>query len=145
MTNERISDAKKKIISALNTASTNRFWEGTISERKQNFRYLHIYITNIVFPEMAGMALNMNNISHWYRNWHASGESNYNTMNNTITLNGRLSMITYLHEIGHAIEEIGMSQSKAQEFAISIFKEAYPKKFEILSKLHDGGMFIKEV
>ena len=58
-----------------------------------------------------------------------SGGSSYNTMSNTITMRGRLSIVTLLHEFGHAR---GFGEKKACIFSINLFKRVFPKQYERL-------------
>lgn len=67
-----------------------------------------------------------------------SGESTYHPYFNIITMRGKLSIITLLHEFGHALK--GKSETKAQSWAVGLFKKVYPKQFE---KLETDGHFFK--
>lgn len=50
---------------------------------------------------------------------------------NTIFLNGSLSILSTLHEFGHALE--GRSELKACRWSIHLFKQCWPKTFERLT------------
>lgn len=71
--------------------------------------------------------------------WIDSGGSFYNPSRQTILLNGRISVLTFLHEWGHVL--YGSSEEKANEFARTIFKQVFPKQYEKLKT--QGRMLVK--
>ena len=70
-----------------------------------------------------------------------SGMSSYNSHNGKLTLVNRLSLITFFHEVGHAI--FGYDEDKAQQYAIDTFKYLYPHSFNRLISINNGRMLIK--
>ena len=58
-----------------------------------------------------------------------SGSSSYHPASHTITMRGRLSVVTLLHEFGHAR---GFGEKKACIFSINLFKRVFPKQYERL-------------
>lgn len=110
------------------------FWRGTVEDRKKTFLRLHKFL-----ELLSGKRVKLKfSIPAEICRWGNSGKSNYNVFANTITLKGRLSVITFLHEWGHAL---GMDEKKAQEFAVSIFSTVYPEKFNKLRKI--GPMYVR--
>lgn len=69
-------------------------------------------------------------------------EDNWNYIPKTNTITGKkenLSIISALHELGHAI--YGISELKACVFSIEIFKACFPKEFKKLK--WEGHMLMK--
>ncbi|MHA1280201.1 MAG: hypothetical protein ACTSQ8_23680 [Candidatus Helarchaeota archaeon] len=59
-----------------------------------------------------------------------SFKSNYNRLTHTITMIGRPSVITYLHEFAHAM---GENEIGAVRWSCSLFKRIWPDKWEKLT------------
>lgn len=59
-----------------------------------------------------------------------SFESCYSPMNGVIHMNGKLSIITFLHEYAHAL---GRDEEKAVLWSLSLFKRTFPIAFEKLN------------
>ena len=136
MTNEMI-DRIDKTRAILTTKYRNRFWEGKIQDRKDAMKELNTDMNEIFGLEVK---LITKHIPHFYRLWERSDNSQYDTISKTITLRGRISLITYLHEYGHAL---GLNQEMSQAFATHIFERAYPEKLANLIALN-GGMMIAQ-
>jgi len=64
-----------------------------------------------------------------------SGDSNYNPADHRITMLGKLSIITFLHEIGHAVFQY--DEHMARVWSIKLFKKVYPKAYARL-EVHNG-------
>jgi hypothetical protein len=64
--------------------------------------------------------------------WHFSGDSEFNYTTNTITLRGRLSVVSYLHEWGHALGY--REQERAQAYAVGLFKLVFPQQYARLKR-----------
>lgn len=62
-----------------------------------------------------------------------SGSSSYQPATNTITMRGKLSIITLLHEFAHAR---GYDERKAVAWSVSLFARVYPKQYARL--IHEG-------
>jgi hypothetical protein len=58
-----------------------------------------------------------------------SGDSYYDRLNHKIMMQGKLSIITLLHEFAHAR---GRGEKGACIFSLNLFKRVYPKQFEKL-------------
>jgi hypothetical protein len=64
-----------------------------------------------------------------------SGGSYYDELSNSIVMTGKLSIITFLHEIAHAV--YGHDEQMARAWSIKLFKKVYPKAFARL-KVSNG-------
>lgn len=62
-----------------------------------------------------------------------SFQSHYDRLTDTITMVGKLSIITYLHEYAHAL---GKDEYGAVKWSLSLFKRVYPIAFEKLNPLN---------
>ena len=127
--------AENKIISYLKENEAN-FWNGSIADRKVAFTNLNGSLNKLFQKETCILFAVPNRLGKWKN----SGQSYYNWIADIILLQGRLSVITYLHEYGHSL---GMGEKSAQRFASDLFKEAFPKRFAKLSKSSDKVMFVK--
>lgn len=58
-----------------------------------------------------------------------SGSSNYNLTTHMITMSGNLSIITFLHEYGHALQK---GERSATAWSVNLFKRVFPNQFEKL-------------
>jgi len=96
----------------------SRPWRGSLAERKTKFRKVHEDLcqvygkqTTLVFGRIDGSC---------------SGHSCYNPASDTITLHGRLSVVTYLHEVAHAL---GRDERGACRWSINLFAKCFPREF----------------
>jgi hypothetical protein len=55
----------------------------------------------------------------------------YSPMSDTITMIGKLSIITYLHEFAHAL---GKTEFGAVRWSTNLFREVFPEKFGLLTE-----------
>jgi hypothetical protein len=62
--------------------------------------------------------------------------SNYCPATRTITMVGKLSIITFLHEFAHHLY-IFSGEHKARVWSINLFKRVYPKAFDKLRMAND--------
>lgn len=68
-----------------------------------------------------------------------SSRSNYNPSEHAITLCGRWSLLTLLHEYAHS--RFGNSERKAVKWSVNLFRKAFPEKFDNLIQT-DGSHFL---
>ena len=132
-----IKDNMDKVIETLTTTYKDKFWQDKIKTRKETIQNLHSEMNRIFNKEIA---LNMDSIPHYYNQWTTSSNSRYERYTDTIVLDGKISLITYLHEYGHALGF--KKESQAQQFSIYIFEKAYPDKFAKLIPTRNGALFI---
>lgn len=128
-------DKMKMVVEALEELKHANPWKGTIEERKSKFIRLHERM-NAIFGRKLKLLFNL---PPSIKDWGDSGQSCYfwNISGvEGIKLCGRLSVITFLHEWGHAL---GMEQEDAQKWAVELFKRIWPEKFAKLVEV-GGGM-----
>jgi hypothetical protein len=95
-------------------------WRGTVGERRAKFEQLNrdlaaaygIAVPRLVFADVEANAF--------------SGDSGYSPAAHTITLRGRLSVVTYLHEFAHAR---GADERQACRWSINLFRRLFPHSF----------------
>ena len=126
-------DKSDLVVQALEELKQSGAWKGSIREREEKFKRLHERLC-----EIYGINVNLRfDIQKPYR---FSGNSCYDVRSNTITLRGRFSVITYLHEFYHALQWHKEKQANEREavlFSVSFFKHVFPDKFEkLMSKKH---------
>jgi hypothetical protein len=113
-------------INALRHFKAMNPWSGSVETRKKKFLWLHRE-WNKIHNESWRLTFEVPNSC---KKWTFSGSSYCNPATKSIILRGRLSVITFLHEWGHAL---GLTQLNAQSYAISLFKEVFP---ENMANLH---------
>lgn len=103
-------------------------WSGTVPSRKQKFEWLHRR-----FCEIYGKRWKLRfEVPDRISLWHFSGGSSCNYSTHTITLRGRLSVVSFLHEWGHAL---GLhEQEQAQAYAVGLFRLIFPEQFARLQR-----------
>ena len=91
------------------------------------------------FAQIYGFALNFAQGEITTDDDEHSYNFNFNPQSNTITMVGKLSIITFLHEFAHALDH-HLYQTSAQlggetfavKWSLTLFKKVYPKAFEKL-------------
>ena len=116
----------------------NDFWKGTVKDRKTTLQKLHNQLNTIY---SRNTKLITSTISNDKSQWTHSYMSFYNKELDIIVLAGKISLITYLHEYGHALN---LNEENAQAYAKIIFKLAYPDKFKKLIQPKDKNTLIIE-
>lgn len=112
------------------------YWQGKIKERKFKFSLLNQFLNKLYGKNITLIF----DIPKRFSKWSFSGRSRTDGKL-FIILEGRLSLITFLHEWGHILK--GHSQTETQNFAVNLFKEAYPKRYKKL-KLKGAYCLIKK-
>jgi hypothetical protein len=105
---------------AVRAFARSRPWRGSVGERKQKFRRLNrdlaaaygIAEPRLVFQNVEAGA--------------GSGASSYRPACHAITLAGRLSVLTYLHEFAHVR---GADERQACRWSINLFRRCFPRSF----------------
>jgi len=105
---------------ALQEFVRSKVFRGEIEERKAKFVKLHEKLNaayrlsvNLAFGELTDDG--------------DSGSSSYNPETDTVTLRGKLSVITYLHEYAHA--RFGPDETEAVHWSLSVFARFFPLSF----------------
>ena len=104
---------------ALKRFRRSKAWRGDFQEKKAKFQSLHAALC-----EVYGMSTELRFVNIGGGD---SGSSHFIPARNRIVLEGRFSVVTYLHEFGHAK---GMDERKACIWSINLFKRIFPKSFE---------------
>jgi hypothetical protein len=107
-------------LGAVRVFAKSKPWRGTIAQRKANFRRLNCRLAaayGIREPRLV--------FDHVERDAD-SGASSYWPMGHVITLHGRLSVLTYLHEFAHAR---GADERQACRWSINLFRRCFPRSF----------------
>jgi len=106
------------VLATVRQFKASRPWRGSLDERKAKFAAIHqalcaIYgkTTTLTFDQLDGSF---------------SGDSSFCPATNTITLRGKLSVVTYLHEFGHAL---GRDERGACKWSLNLFKRTFPILF----------------
>jgi hypothetical protein len=108
-------------------------WRGTVAERKHKFRRLNRALAaayGIVPPRLAFAGVEADAFS---------GASCYRAATHTITLAGRLSVLTYLHEFAHAR---GFDERQAVRWSVNLFRRVFTRSFARLH--HVGHTLVRE-
>jgi len=94
-------------------------WRGSFEERQTKFRQLHADLCRIyrVNPTLVIQGDGTGD----------SGGSSFQSGANVITLTGRLSVITFLHEWGHVLK--GHSEFEACRWSLRLFQRCFPRSW----------------
>lgn len=106
-------------LKAVRTFAASKPWRGSFEERQCKFRQLH---TDLCRNYSVNPALVISGDGTG-----DSGGSSFQPGTNVITLTGRLSVITYLHEIGHVLK--GHSEFEACRWSLRLFQRCFPRSF----------------
>lgn len=109
---------KRGTVAAVRRFKRSKPWRGSEDERKAKFERLHCGLclvygkqTRLVFGLLDG---------------EDSGSSHYTPSTDTITLCGRLSVLTLMHEFAHAL---GKDERGACRWSLNLFRRVFPASF----------------
>jgi len=117
---------KPEVLRAVKEFARSRPWRGTAHERLQKFREVNEYLGaayKIVPPRLNFVKA-------------SAGNGAYFPSLHMIVLEGKLSVVTYLHEFAHAV--FGPCEIKACKWSINLFRRCFPRSFARCS--FDGHM-----
>jgi hypothetical protein len=123
---------RQAALRAVRAFAASRPWSGSLDVRKEKFRKLNHDLAvayGIPAPELVFGTLDDS----------GSGNSHYIPALHRITLIGKLSVVTYLHEFAHAR---GMGERGACRWSINVFRRCFPRQYAKLA--HDGHMLIRD-
>jgi len=120
---------KRGVRTALRELRHKKPWRGTIPERVANLQALHLALC-----EVYGLKTRLTIIPRDCD----SGGSNYRPGEDRITLIGRLSVVTYLHEFAHAL---GRDEWGACRWSLNLFRRIFRRSFA--SCHFEGHMLIR--
>jgi hypothetical protein len=112
---------KPDALRALKAFRRAKPWRGTPAERQAKFVSLHFFLCDIyqVNPKLEIGAIT----------------DCYSPASNTVYLTSRMSVVSYLHEFGHAR---GWSERQTVRWSVNLFRRIFPRQFARLS--HEGHM-----
>jgi len=110
---------RRATISAAKWFARRKPWRGRIGCRKQKFARFHEKLC-----EAYGKTTRL--IFEGTHRGGPSGSSTYTPAADVITLRGRLSVVTYLHEFAHAL---GRDERGACRWSVNLFKRCFPRSF----------------
>jgi hypothetical protein len=111
---------KAEALRAVRRFARSKPWRGTLEERKAKFRRLNRALARaygIARPRLVFCRVGGNP---------EVGNGSYQPVTHTITLLGKLSVVTYLHEFGHAR---GYGERGACRFSVNLFRRAFPRSY----------------
>jgi hypothetical protein len=119
---------KREALAAAVAFAQSGPWQGTREERKAKFMTLHAALC---------AAYGMRTPLHVRWSEGSSGGSHFIPSQDSITLTGRPSVVTYLHEFGHAR---GYDEYGAVIWSVNLFKKCFPEQFARCSQV--GHMLV---
>jgi hypothetical protein len=126
--NAKFKPAALRVVRAF---ARSRPWTGSIDERKDKFRRLSHDLASAYGFREPGLVFERLDDSH-------SGDSSYSPSHHLITLRGRLSVVTFLHEFAHAR---GKGERAACRWSVNLFRRIFPEQFAKL--VHQGHMVVR--
>ena len=109
-------------LKAVRAFAASKPWRGSLGERWLKFQQLHANFCRIYGVEPS-LVLDGDGTGD-------SGGSSFQPGANVITLTGRLSVITFLHEWGHVLK--GHSEFEACRWSLRLFRRCFPKSWSRL-------------
>ncbi len=104
---------------AVQAFACSKPWRGTLEERQAKFQRLHANFCGI-YSVKPMLVFEGDGTGE-------SGGSSFQPGANVITLTGRLSVITLLHEWGHVLK--GSSEFEACRWSLRLFQKCFPRSF----------------
>jgi len=119
------------LLQAVQGFAESKPWEGSTQSRKEKFRQLNrdlgtacsIQEPTLLFGQLNG---------------DSSGASSYSPKHHRITMTGKLSVVTFLHEFAHAL---GHDEQQACRWSINLFRKCFPRQYACL--IHVGHMLVR--
>ena len=119
------------LIQAVQRFADSRPWRGSTESRQEKFRECNrsmagpcgIEPPTLVFGRLDGGS---------------TGASHYVPRDHRIVLTGKLSVVTFLHEYGHAV---GFGERAACRWSINLFRKCFPRQFSRL--IHVGHTLVR--
>lgn len=122
---------KRGVLKAMRVFHDAKPWRGTVDERKEKFRRLNRDLATCYGRPAPDLVFERINGS-------SSARSHYSPAANRIVIVGRLSVVSFLHEYGHAL---GKNEWQACRWSINLFRRVFPRQFARLT--HRGHMLIR--
>lgn len=131
---------KPAALAAVRAFARSKPWRGTASERIAKVIQVNsdlaaaysIPVPQLFFMDLADGLLNPPPTPPG-----SSGSSFYRPSDHSITLTGKLSVVTYLHEFGHAL---GKDERQTCRWSLNLFKRCFPRSYARLRPM--GHMLV---
>jgi hypothetical protein len=109
---------KRRTVAAVARFKMSKPWRGTEEERKAKFERLHL--------DLCAVYGKQTRLTFGLLDGGDSGSSHYTPSTDTITLCGRISVLTLLHEFAHAL---GKDERGACRWSLNLFRRVFPVSF----------------
>jgi hypothetical protein len=106
------------VIDAVMCFAHSKPYRGTIDERQQKFIALHRGLSALYAKSTTLTFGKLDDTD--------SGSSHYSPVSDEITLIGKLSVVTYLHEFAHCL---GRDERQAVRWSANLFRHCFPRSF----------------
>jgi hypothetical protein len=106
------------VVVAVKQFARSKPYRGDLSARKTKFLALHL--------DLCGIYGKRTRLTFAALNGGDSGASHYCPAADEITLCGRLSVVTMLHEFAHAL---GRDERGAARWSVNLFRKCFPRSF----------------
>jgi hypothetical protein len=106
------------VVEAVKRFALSKPYRGTLEERMEKFLGLH--------GELCGIYSKQTRLTFADIDGGDSGGSYYRPATDTITVTGKLSVVTYLHEFAHAL---GRDERGAVRWSVNLFRLCFPRSF----------------
>ncbi len=119
------------LLQAVQEFAESNPWQGSTKSRQEKFRQLNrsvaracgIELPKLIFGKIDGRS---------------TGGSRYTPRTHRIVIVGKLSVVTFLHEFGHAL---GFGERKACRWSINLFRKCFPRQYSSL--IHVGHTLVR--
>lgn len=119
------------VMEAVERFAASNPWKGSINSRKNKFLLLNSDLAK-------AYSIDKPNLDFGNINGGSSGESYYSPADHRIVINGKLSVVTFLHEFAHAL---GHGEREACRWSINLFRKCFPRQYSRL--IHIGHTLVR--
>ena len=106
------------VIVAVQRFAEQKPWRGTVAERTAKLLVLHTNLCEIYSKQTT--------LGFEFLDGGDSGGSTYEPTSDAITIRGKASVVTYLHEFAHAL---GRDEHGAVRWSVNLFRQCFPISF----------------
>lgn len=123
---------KPEVLAAMREFRDAKPWRGTVAERKAKFEALHTKLC-AAYNKSLTLLLDVPDAER------TRGTGCYLSPIRIIQLEGKLSVVTYLHEFAHAV--FGQSEDKAVAWSTNLYRRMFPKSAARMQS--EGHLIVK--
>jgi hypothetical protein len=120
-----------ELLGVMRVFAASKPWRGSIELRKRKFSDVNRMMAEACRIEVPTLTFGS-------LNGGSSGSSYYNPSEHGITMTGKLSVVTFLHEFAHSL---GMDEQEACRWSINLFRRCFPRQYSRL--VHVGHTLIR--